>query len=496
MGDIIIVCNYELDSEQLDIVKCNKNMLVIAGAGSGKTLTIIGKVYYLIKNGIKPSDILLISFTRDTCNNLIKKIEYPVDIYTFHKLGLSILNNNGANFNITDDDTLKNIIYNFFYNEIIYNDYFKKIVVSLLKQDDYNKILNRNELIFLINDLEKFILLFKNRGYSLIDFIAIDKKIRKNFFYYSANHKFLMLALNIYLRYEAYLKDNHEIDFEDMILKSTQIIINGGYIKKYKYVIIDEFQDTSYTKFLLIDSIIKRTGAKILAVGDDFQSIYRFTGCDLNIFLNFKKYFSDSVIKKITTTYRTSDELIKNAGRFVMKNKRQIKKNLHSNKFLKNTINIVYYKNSNTILEKVILYVYTKCKSSILIIGRNNNDINMYLGNTFEFKDSKVIYLKNIHIDIEYLTAHKSKGLENENVIILNMNNCLNGFPTKIKNKRIFKYILPKIDRYKYSEERRLFYVALTRSKNYVYLLSEYKNESEFVKEIKRYNNVKVLKIN
>ena len=392
-------------------------MLVIAGAGSGKTLTIIGKIYYLIKNGIKPNEILLISFTRDTCNNLIKKIDYPVDVYTFHKLGLTILNNNNIKYSITDNETLNNIVYKFFYNDILNNNFLKKIVLLLLKKNNYIKLLNSNELNNLINDLEKFIMLFKNKGYVLSDFILIDKKIRKNILFYSNNHKFLILALNIYLRYETYLNDNNEIDFEDMILKSTQIIKNGGYINNYKYVIIDEFQDTSYTKFLLVNSIIKKTGAKILAVGDDFQSIYRFAGCDLNIFLNFNNYFSDSIIKKITTTYRTSDELIKNAGKFVMKNKRQIKKNLHAIKYLRNSINIIYYKNINTILEKTILYVYNKCKSSILIIGRNNNDINMYSKNMFEIINDKVIYLKNKNINIKYLTAHKSKGLEDENVI-------------------------------------------------------------------------------
>ena len=108
-----------------------------------------------------------------------------------------------------------------------------------------------------------------------------------------------------------------------MINKCTSILKEKGLNKKWKYIIVDEYQDTSLTKFYLLDELIKLTNAKFLAVGDDFQSIYRFTGCDLTIFLNFFKYFKYSKIFHIINTYRNPQELINVAGTFIMKNKYQ-----------------------------------------------------------------------------------------------------------------------------------------------------------------------------
>ena len=151
----------------------------------------------------------------------------------------------------------------------------------------------------------------------------------------------MSIALNVFLIYQNELKSCGLIDFDDMIIQARDTILNGGFIKQYKYIIIDEFQDTSYIRYLLIKSIIDKTDANIMAVGDDFQSIYKFTGCDIDLFVNFDKYFQDSKILKIQNTYRNSQELIQTAGLFVMKNDFQIKKNLTSSKKNFKPINIV-----------------------------------------------------------------------------------------------------------------------------------------------------------
>ena len=106
--------------------------------------------------------------------------------------------------------------------------------------------------------------------------------------------------------------------------------------------------------------------------------------------------------------------------------------------------------------------------------------------NYFIYQENNLIYKKNKNIKIKYLTIHRSKGLEEENVILINLTNKKNGFPNKIENEQIIKYVSCKEDDYPYAEERRLMYVALTRTKNKVYLLTPLKNESVFVKEIKK----------
>ena len=253
------------------------------------------------------------------------------------------------------------------------------------------------------------------------------------------------------------------------------------YDTKTKYIIIDEYQDTSYVRFSLIKEIIDKTNAKLMVVGDDFQSIYRFTGCDLELFTNFHKYFRNTKIRYISNTYRNSNELIDVAGSFIMKNKEQIKKKLKSNIHINKPIVVVRYKMKND-LKKLILNIYKKNKN-ILILGRNNNDINSYLDKDFIIKDNKIIYLKNRKIDIKYLTVHKAKGLEADNVIIINLYNKTLGFPNKMNDDKLLRFVSKNKINYPYDEERRLFYVALTRTKEKVYLYTPF-NPSVFVNEL------------
>ena len=127
-----------------------------------------------------------------------------------------------------------------------------------------------------------------------------------------------------------------------------------------------------------------------------------------------------------------------------------------------------------------------------MILGRNNNDITLIIDSDFKQEDDKIIYLKNKDIKITYLTVHKSKGLECDNVIIINLKNNYLGFPSQIENEKILRLVSSNNDKYPYSEERRLFYVALTRTKNNVYLLVPKYNYSIFIKEIISYKSKSV----
>ena len=270
-----------------------------------------------------------------------------------------------------------------------------------------------------------------------------------------------------------------------MIINASEYVDKYGINNKYKYVIIDEYQDTSYIRFLLVKSILGKTGAHLMVVGDDFQSIYRFTGCDVSLFLDFNKYFNDSKVMKIENTYRNSEELISVAGNFVMKNKKQIKKRLKSNKHILKPIEIIYYKDIKKTFISLIEKIYSNSRKPIMILGRNNSDIDIVLSNKIKIdSNGKVTYLENKDIEMYYLTSHKSKGLEEENVIIINLIDKLLGFPNKIIDDKVLRFVSCKDDKYSYSEERRLFYVALTRTKNKVYLLTSRGNPSIFVREL------------
>jgi len=470
------VNGYNLDNEQTNIVLDNsKHLLVVAGAGSGKTLTILGKIGYLLNESIKPEEILCISFTRKASTSLEEKIKKEfntnISVYTFHKLGLEILKEENKSFEIADSNLLDDIINNFFQIDIFNQPKLIRYVLKYFNtRINYNEFLikNKNEIAILSKSISTFIHLFKCNGYTIQDFTCFFKRIKYTLSYkkYKSESIFLLLTLNIYILYNSYLKENNEIDFDDMLIESTSSIKEHGYLKKIKYVIIDEYQDTSKVRLDLIKEILNSTNASLMVVGDDFQSIYRFTGCDINLFLNFKKYFDDSKVLKIQNTYRNSQELINVAGSFVMQNKRQIRKRLKSKKSIFKPIEIVYYDDLNKTLNNLA----EKLNQDYIILGRNNNDINLLLD---RYKD-------------KFMTVHKSKGLEWNNVIIINLRNDILGFPSKIKDEKIFRLVSPKLDKYPYSEERRLFYVALTRSKNKVYLLTPKKNASIFIEELVR----------
>lgn len=462
---------YSLDKEQrIAVITDECANLIVAGAGSGKSLTMVGKIRYLIeRKNIKEDEILCISFTRDASINLEKNIKknygYNIKVYTFHKFALEVLEN--SNLFVSNPNTLNYIVDEYFY--IILNDNTTKFKVKkILNKIDtsYCNILKSKELVSLKKLIVTFINLFKTNNYKLDYFLKIKE------------YKDLMsIIIDIYYLYEEELRSTGTIDFNDMIILATSYIKRNG-IKKYKYIIVDEYQDTSYVRYLLLREIINKSGAKIICVGDDYQSIYRFNGCNLNMFLDFKKYFGYTKVLKINNTYRNSQELINVAGSFIMKNKRQLNKKLRSNKSIKKPIKIMYGDNLNKLLDVII-----KKYKNILILGRNNFDINKY----FKIDKDGYIYYKNHKI--RYLTIHKSKGLEEDCVVIINLKNDTFGIPNRIKDDKILKYVNNNIDIYPFEEERRLFYVAMTRTKNEVYLLVDNKNPSIFVKELIKDNS-------
>ena len=485
--------NNKYSNRQLDIIKDNsKYTLVCAGAGTGKTTTIIGKINYLIKHyNIKEKEIICITFTNEAVDNLKKKLKeynYIINCYTFHKFSLNILKNNYKS--IISNNYLDYVIDEFF-NSIYYNSTYLKLTLIYFKitfnnknyKNKYRKIKKR-----LIDDLKiiikRFIELLKTKGYTYENInIFYNKEKQKN------NKALLLIIMYIYLTYEKELKSTKSIDFNDMINYSIEYIKNNSINTKTKYLIIDEFQDTSDKKFELIKEFQKKTNCNIFAVGDDFQSIYRFAGCNLNVFINFKNYFPNAKIYKLEETYRNSLELITIAGSFIMKNDKQIKKNMTSKKRIKKPIEIIYYKNLEKTLIKLIEKLYKNNNKCILILGRNNFDINFLKeSKQFKFEKNYIIYLNKKDIKLRYLTVHKSKGLEEDNVIILNLLNNSNGFPNKRKNNYILKYVTLKSNEIKYGEERRLFYVALTRTKNKSYILTQKGKESIFIKELLKIN--------
>ena len=288
----------------------------------------------------------------------------------------------------------------------------------------------------------------------------------------------------VYERYISALSDSNQIDFTDTILQATEICRTIHPVE-YDYIIVDEFQDISVDRYNFLK--VLREGnppAKLYCVGDDWQSIYRFSGSDMALFNQFPEYFGATEINKIETTYRFGEPLVSLSSNFIQRNRAQIQKNIHSfNSEIKTELEFYSYDRQdycNTIGQLVASIPSDK---SIFLLGRYSFD-DYYLSFMYQsIKEGIRFYYVIGGRKIEFLTVHKSKGLEADYVILLQCNKDTYGFPSLVSDDPILNYVLTKSDQFPFGEERRLFYVAITRAKVKTFILYDKRFPSVFVDE-------------
>jgi DNA helicase-4 len=352
-------------------------------------------------------------------------------------------------------------------------------------QSIYKKLTDNDERYGkeIIKLIESFINLSKSRRLNdkSLNSLYSDKSNVRSDFMLERQKIFLQFVLPILEKYDDVLNERKEIDFNDMINQAVDLIDINKPEYKYQYIIIDEYQDISFARFNLIKRIRDLSGARLVCVGDDWQSIYRFAGSDISLFSNFEKYFGKNEKLLIEQTYRNSQSLIDITSKFIRKNTKQIPKNPKSIKEpLEDPVKFVHYEQAaieDTFINEIRRLVNKYGNKPILVLGRHSFDINdiikLSTNNRVKYieKSDKLEVKGFEEVDIKFITVHKAKGLEAENVIILNLKNHLLGFPNKMTDDPILSLLLSDDEGYSFAEERRLFYVALTRTKNEVVLL-------------------------
>ena len=385
----------------------------------------------------------------------------------------------------------------------------KEILEKLVSSEE-NRYIRK-----LVNLICRFISNFKTNGYTVDEF---------NRMYHATQNVRTRLFLNIcqdcFIEYERWLKEHDSVDFQDLINESARVLRDIKEMKQkldFKYNIVDEYQDISRQRFDLVKELSEVTDAKIIAVGDDWQSIYAFSGSDITLFTKFAEKMGYAKLLKIVRTYRNSQEVIDIAGGFIQKNKEQIDKDLISSKHIDDPVIIYTYdskykdkKGDNrsgvnyaiahaieTALEQIMEYNRAANKQdegSILLLGRFGFDGDrLERSGLFEYitRGSKIKSVKYPKLDITFMTAHSSKGLGYDNVIVVNGRNETYGFPSKIEDDPVLSFVVKDDKSIDYAEERRLFYVALTRTRNRVFFIAPEQNPSEFLLELKAdYKNV------
>lgn len=386
------------------------------------------------------------------------------------------------------------ILHGFELNKRPSKEIFEKIVST-----EENKYIAR-----LVKLVCTFIQNFKTNDFTTEDF----SRFRST----SSNERtklFLTICEQCFLEYTKRLKEYHAIDFEDMINDSARILrdedIQGKKLD-FKYIIVDEYQDISRQRFNLTKELCKLCNAKVIAVGDDWQSIYAYAGSDITLFTDFRNTFGYGLELCITKTYRNAQEVIDIAGGFVQKNLSQIRKALISPKHIEHPIVIKTYTEEvdrkeyegkggkyfliGKCVEEIMDGLIEKYEHpKILLLGRYGFDAyNLTKSADFIYDErTGSVRSKKYNADyFDFMTVHRAKGLGYDHVIIINARNDTYGFPSQVQEDPVLKYVVKDDHTYDYAEERRLFYVALTRTKNRVYIITPQQRPSEFVLELIR----------
>lgn len=290
-----------------------------------------------------------------------------------------------------------------------------------------------------------------------------------------------------YEEYERTLKENYEIDFTDAIIQATDLCREGLW-KRYDYILVDEFQDISVDRYKFLQALrSNEPKTKLYCVGDDWQSIFRFAGSDMSLFYEFEQYFGFTELCKIETTYRFHQPLIDRSSEFIVKNAEQKVKTIKTPVGDKYRTYLSFEKcdsDDNGVLRKVEeLVAKIPNSQSIMLLGRYNYDaVSVGFDGKIDMKDSK-IRVKIGGRELPFLSVHSAKGLEADNVILINCNQGAYGFPSLIEDDPILDFVLSKKETYPFAEERRLFYVAMTRARMHMYVLYDQEKPSPFVGE-------------
>ena len=345
-----------------------------------------------------------------------------------------------------------------------------------------------NELFKVINNtdkdqrflklIEQFLSQYKERQ-NFIDLGTLRNRAGKD----KRTYLFLKIFEILLNAYQKELAKDKRIDFGDMISKSANLISYDPELSSYKYIIIDEFQDISDGRYDLIAQLLKQNdNTKLFCVGDDWQAIYNFSGSDHKIMTSFEERFSKSTILKLDQAFRYNDKIASVSEKFITKNPSQIDKNIKTSSSKETPQIFIHWHPYNlhkAVQEaiKIIQKEYSINDDTLLILSRYNR--NKFDGKLL--REMKELWKGGT---ITQKTVHSAKGLEADFVIVADLKSDHHGFPSEILGDPILNLVLPNQDNFADSEERRLFYVALTRAKKQTHLICDSTCPSRFAQEL------------
>ncbi len=409
--------------------------LVIAGAGTGKTRTLVEKVKNIIREGnIASNRILILTFSRKAADEIKERVKSVIGedadhitAGTFHSFCLGFLRDHDKTF--LEREGFK---------------FFPEIIDDGAREDLLHQLIE--------NSLENFLgLPVDVVRYLLESYGRLDKKTREKLARVGISDSIAELRG----LFREYKKERNCIDFQDMIDYSVRLLeenedIRLRFIERFRYILVDEFQDTSEDNFRLIKLMLPESNPSLFVVGDDWQSIYGFRNARVEYIVRMRSFFPGVVIFKLRVNYRSRKEIVRFSNRFIRRNRVRTRKAIGSFKGRGGIIAGFRVKgfNDEIISIRAILDREIDNAEEIAILYRNNwqgDYITENLNDYREFIDQKKLQL---------MTIHSSKGLEFHTVIITGLSDEI--LPDRSSDLE---------------EERRLLYVALTRARERLYIL-------------------------
>lgn len=293
--------------------------------------------------------------------------------------------------------------------------------------------------------------------------------------------KYCKLLDLLHNSYKQELEKQNAIDFDDMIIKAISVINNNQFTPTWTYILIDEFQDISAARMELITTIIKKSDQPSLTVvGDDWQSIYRFSGGKLELTTRFEELIGKCTYTILQKTFRYNNSIAHTAGQFIMKNPEQKRKNIETHEKVEESQIFLFDDNpeiKNGLYPKLVEIIKQIRKDdatgTIAVIARYNYLLS-------EARD----VLKSLKKNVNFWSYHKAKGLEADYCVLIGFFQGRSGFPNENRDNAMIEALLPSLDEFPYSEERRLLYVGITRAKKRVYIIASPSAPSDFIIEL------------
>ena len=302
--------------QKLPVIHKNGPLIVIAGAGSGKTRVLTYRIVHLINQNIDPFNILALTFTNKAAAEMKKRISESVGdsqarniwMGTFHSVFARILRSEAPLLGYPTNFT----IYDTYDSERLVSNIIKELN---LNKDHYKTKQIRNRISSLKNNFITVENYFNNP-----EMIEVDKMSKRSEFG------------NIYKRYVERCFRSSVMDFDDLLLKTNELLnkfpeVLSKYQDKFRYILVDEYQDTNYSQYLIIKALSDRH-QNLCVVGDDSQSIYSFRGANIDNILNFKKYYPDCKIYKLEQNYRSSNNIVQCANSLIQNNQFKLDKTI------------------------------------------------------------------------------------------------------------------------------------------------------------------------